>query len=383
MDSHPEKSAADRRLPQLDGLRGTAILLVLIHHFGLPLPGWLDWGPVAPSIFFMLSGYLITNSLMKLRAGPGGAALLGGLLQYHARRFSRLIPALYVLLAVGWLAGMPEFREDLAWHAAFFSNVLMAVNDEWLHSLSHLWSLAVQEQFYLVWPVILFLPTRCMPWALAGAFAGAALFRLWCLHAGTSEFFRWFMMPGSLDDFATGGLVAWAMQKKGEVRLIPAGWTLPTGLVAAACWVVSRWLRGYYLHEPSHWGIAFVETFQSVFFAWLLICLFQHARSPWVKVFAFPPLVYTGRISYGLFLWHMFVLFSLGPYLDAAGLGLREHPFLRCFVLMVASFVVAGLSWATLESPFIAWSRRLGTSAALRTAWRRLLTKFPVQSGGI
>jgi peptidoglycan/LPS O-acetylase OafA/YrhL len=78
-----------------------AVLCVIWHHFGLPIPKWLDWGPIAPSVFMVLSGYLITRSLTKLR----GNVSCGGLLSFHARRLTRLLPALYIMLAVGWLAG--------------------------------------------------------------------------------------------------------------------------------------------------------------------------------------------------------------------------------------------------------------------------------------
>ena len=96
----------------------------------------------------------------------------------------------------------------------------MAVTGEWAGFLSHLWSLAMQEQFYLVWPLVLLLPTRYLLPTLLVAYAGAAVFRAWCLHVGVSDLFRWFMLPGSLDAFAAGGFVAWAqMARRGAEKL--------------------------------------------------------------------------------------------------------------------------------------------------------------------
>ncbi len=165
------------RLPQLDGLRGAAILFVIWHHFGLHLPGWLDIGPIAPSMFFLLSGYLITRSIL---GGVMGPAQMAG---YHARRFARLLPALYVMLLVGWLIGLEEFRDGLGWHAGFLTNFQMVANDDWSGSLSHLWSLSMQEQFYFIWPLVLLLPNRLLPGAFLTLFVGAAVFRAGCLQA--------------------------------------------------------------------------------------------------------------------------------------------------------------------------------------------------------
>ena len=111
--STDKSSARPDRLAQLDGMRGVAVLFVIWHHFGLPIPKWLDWGPIAPSIFMMLSGYLITRSLEKMRGQVTGA----GLLSFHARRLTRLLPALYhagLGLAVG-LGGVSRQHPMARW----------------------------------------------------------------------------------------------------------------------------------------------------------------------------------------------------------------------------------------------------------------------------
>lgn len=350
MTTHTSEAA---RLPQIDGLRGVAVLFVIWHHFGLHLPGWLDWGPVAPNIFFLLTGFLITQSLLRMRDHPRP----GGLFSYHARRFTRLLPALYVMLAVGWLAGIAEFREGLPWHAAFASNFQMIFNDDWSGSTSHLWSLSVQEQFYLLWPLILLLPTRCLLPALLGLLAGAVVFRAWCLHAGTSEFFRWLLLPSSLDTFAAGGLIAWLLARKGDAPLIPPRWRIPAAGAALACWFIARTLRG--LYGSAKLGLSFIDTFETIFFAWLLIELLQYGRGPLGRAFSLPPLCQIGRISYGIYIWHMLVVLAIGPHLDAIGWNAAEHNILRAAALTGASIGVAALSWIALEKPFIAWGRRL------------------------
>lgn len=352
MPDRPAHTNPDR-LSQLDGLRGLAILFVMWHHFGLHLPGWLDWGPVAPNIFFLLSGYLITRSLLKMQKNPAGGQIFG----YHARRFTRLLPALYIMLGVGFLIGLPEFREGIGWHALFASNLQMIANDEWSGYASHLWSLSVQEQFYFIWPLILFLPTRFLPATMVFIFIGSALFRAWCLRAGMTEMFRWLMLPSSLDTFAAGSLIAWLMIHRKNGPMIPSFWRLPAALAAIGCWFYARNLRGLYgTGDPA---LAFVDTFETAFFAWMLIELLEFPKSALSKAFSNPLLCQVGRISYGLYIWHMLVFLAVAPHLDAWGLTSAQNNILRCGALTLASAGVAVVSWIALEKPFIAWGKRL------------------------
>lgn len=360
MSASPPASSADR-LPQLDGLRGAAILFVAWHHFGLHLPGWMDIGPIAPNIFFILSGYLITRSILKRGMGTGQ------MLAYHARRFARLLPALYVMLLVGWLAGLEEFREGLGWHAGFLTNFQMVAQDDWSGAVSHLWSLAVQEQFYFLWPLVLFLPARLLPGTFLALIVGSALFRAGCLLAGTTDFFRWFLLPGSLGAFAAGALLAWLMLRSRGEKLIPPQWMLPTAGLVLGFWVAGRRLRG--LEGTGHPALALVEIFETITILFLLVILLQNLNAPVVRMFSFKPLVGIGRVSYGVYVWHMLVARAFGPLLDHAGLTVQAHSFARCFFLSFASVGVAWLSWISLERPFIAWVRRLSEPGG---AWQTI-----------
>jgi hypothetical protein len=207
----PPKSASrpsSGYLPQLDGLRGLAIIAVALHHFGFHPPSWIDWGPVGPSVFFMLSGYLITLSLWKLEATYQAKQisfwrLLAG---FHARRIFRLLPILIILILIGSFTDLPEYRETWAWSLTFTTNLLLVLHNDWIGGISHFWSLSMQEQFYFLWPVVLLVPRAFFPQAMVAAIALAAGFRLTCIEVGAPEFARWFLLPGSLDAFATGGL---------------------------------------------------------------------------------------------------------------------------------------------------------------------------------
>ncbi|MCX7869518.1 MAG: acyltransferase, partial [Terrimicrobiaceae bacterium] len=352
------------RLAQLDGLRAEAILGVMLHHFGVKPCGWWDWGPVAPTMFFLLSGFLITGTLEKVRAGGGADA--GWLIGFHLRWFARLAPALYLLLAMGWLAGLREYREGWLWHGLFLSNVKMAAAGEWAASLSHLWSLAMQEQFYLMWPLILLVPRAWLAATLIGLCAAAAGFRATCLAFGAPEMFRWLMLPGSLDAFAMGGLLAIACRKV-EMRgaVLWGG-----GLLAAGCYVASRILR--HLDGTGSPWMALVETFEVLAFGWLILMLVRRPESILARLLASRPLAFLGTLSYGLFIWHMLVASALAPWLDAWGLSIQAALLPRTLILLSASLLFAWLSWAAIERPSIGWAREAADrlAASLGQAWR-------------
>ena len=158
---------SQRYVPGLDGLRAIAVLAVIAYHIGL---GWAPGGLLGVGVFFTLSGYLITDLLLGQHAATGGLPLL----DFWRRRARRLLPALFTMLAVVacWVAllrpsQLPALRGAMAAAAAYVSNWwLIAQNSSYFarfgppSPLGHLWSLAVEEQFYLIWPWLLWLGLR-------------------------------------------------------------------------------------------------------------------------------------------------------------------------------------------------------------------------------
>jgi peptidoglycan/LPS O-acetylase OafA/YrhL len=355
-NASPAQPRAGAYLPQLDGLRGLAILAVVFHHFDFHPPSWIDWGPVGPSVFFLLSGYLITLSLWKLQDKHDGRLwnLSQAVASFHARRICRLFPVLCVLLAIGWLCGIEEYRETWLWHASFLTNFYIVAHNEWIGSLSHLWSLSVQEQLYLLWPLVLLVPRTLFPYAMVLVIFGAATFRLGCIFTGASEFSRWFLLPGSLDAFATGGLSAWISQNRHACAITSRRLAAPLVCVALASLAFSRYLR---FLPNTHPGIAAIELFECVFFGWLLLCLVEVPKSLASRALTFRPLIFVGKVSYGIFVFHNIVAVSISPWLRAVGLNEVDHPFLRATILASVSTVVAAASWRWMEQPLNCWVR--------------------------
>src|SRR5262249_40880734 len=149
-------------MPQLDGLRAVAVLAVVAHHtLPGPLVDALNPGAAGVRLFFVLSGFLITGILLGCRESMAQQGAGQALASFYARRFLRIFPLYYFALAVVLLAGVQEARDGAAWHLAYLSNVY-GVRQGWLGSLAHFWSLAVEEQFYLVWPALVLSLPR--PW---------------------------------------------------------------------------------------------------------------------------------------------------------------------------------------------------------------------------
>lgn len=343
--------------PQLDGLRGIAILSVLLHHFEVRLPGLFDWGPIGVRIFFLLSGYLITQSLWRLQADArerGG--YWKGLFGFHARRMARLTPVLYAMVAVACLMGLPEFRNAAAWHLAFLSNFFALHVGDWPDAASHLWSLSVQEQFYLLWPfVILVTPRRALPWLLGILFVGAMGFRAAIMATGASDFYRWVMLPGVIDSFALGALIACGKKSGRPLPLISgrSGWL--AAAVALAAYVLARYVRFGLIEGPVS---AIIESLENIFFAWLLLRTAAGWGGWMGRLFENPALVYLGKISYGLYIFHVLVNVALTPWLDQVGLDARGHALIRSVPLLAISVGVAALSYHFVEAPLAAWVRR-------------------------
>ncbi|CAN5397760.1 acyltransferase [soil metagenome] len=363
-------------LPQLDGLRGFAILAVVFHHFGVHPPGWIDWGPVGPSVFFMLSGYLITISLWKLKKEPTRNAWhFGSLIAgFHARRMARVLPLVFLLLIVGSLLGFEEYGKTWPWHLTFLSNVAIIVKNEWIGTLSHLWSLSLQEQFYLLWPLVLLLPVRTFPYVMVVLVLAAAVFRLVCILQGSTELFRWLALPASIDAFATGAFVAWFLRH----RLVKSTSSLRSVwlflVLALASLAFSRYLR---FLPDSNPATAAVEIFECAFFGWLLLHLIDRPQSMAARFLCFRPLIYVGRISYGIFIFHTLISVLVPKWLGLDTYIAEGHHLLGAAFLAAVSIAVATASWYCIEQPLNAWIRRVDFSPTTGWLARRFASFHP------
>lgn len=328
----------EQRNSALDGLRGLAILLVLASHASagrFPLGGM-----VGVTLFFVLSGYLITGVLLRERERSGGVDFV----RFYVRRGVRLLPALAALLILApvalWLMRDPRLGPDLigASLAAFFylSDFLRASGDP-LVVLGHTWSLAVEEQFYLIWPVLLVLVAsrwltrrRLLPSVIV---LGAA-FAVWRLAAsGVFSFDRAYF---ALDTNAFGLLFGACL------ALRPAHLSSRAGTILATSAAAALLVFAMVPLEPGSAAYYVALTFGAPVAGLLAVAAVAGAQTA-QRPFTMAPLVFFGRISYSLYLWHEVILLSKpgGSDIDGAWRA----------VAVAAALLLALLSWVFVESP--------------------------------
>jgi peptidoglycan/LPS O-acetylase OafA/YrhL len=345
-----------RRMPQLDGLRAIAVLLVIWSHWSRGYKYILGThaGFLGAQLFFVLSGYLISGILFdcSLR-DPAGKQRWFILRQFYIRRSLRIFPLYYMVLGLAVLLNVPPFRTTWPWHAAYLSNV-----HYWMFGISegygtHLWSLSVEEHFYILWPILmLFLPKKSrLPCILLLIFS-APLFRLifGLMHWGNDSSMAFWLTPGSLDSLGVGALLAYA--ERFQIESVP----LLTNLFLGAG------IAGYVAIHISQKMAAWDQTCCAFFFCWLVWKASQGMTGWFGALLECKPVAYLGRISYGVYVVHGFALAFWYWALDS-GTGYHLLAWFhvppqvygtRAFIVLMISVITCGLaafSFRYYESP--------------------------------
>ena len=359
----PKEQVKSSYQPHLDGLRALAILGVLFEHFGVAMPALLRCGPLSVRFFFVLSGYFITLSLWKLKAeiseSHGGSFL--PVCRFYLSRFLRIGPPFYLALIVGAIFGITEVRTNFFWLATFQANNYIAYIGYWPEAISHFWSLAVQEQFYLIWPVIvLTLPKRWFLPTMGAFIVFGLVFRLFCIATDAPTLMRWVTLFGCFDSFAVGALIAYLRQTRllDQIRLFSRTILFAMPLTAFGCFFLGRALMTL---PENNLFLALTESVDAVFLAWALSMTLVGVKDRYARLLSWAPLVYLGRISYGIYVYHVFVIIMISPLLVPYGLTETHFAFGRIAVLMLLTLVVSVLSWHYMEQPFLAWKKALAT----------------------
>ena len=341
---------------ELDGLRGISILLVLGLHF---VPRLFPGGYFGVDIFFVLSGFLITSLLLQEWSTRNSINLK----DFYIRRALRLGPALGVyLLALGAYAfifltrqSAHEVYTGILWTLSYVSNWVMALKpNQPLSILAITWSLAIEEQFYLMWPLLLTgllaakLQRRSILIALALGVVFVAVYRVLLWHAGASPRRLYYgtdtHADGLLLGCLIGCLVSWGR--------IPQSKTI--GRIVNSLALISFLFIGYLVATTtSHDPILYRGLFSlaSLAIATMLLALLKYPAALATMILRFRPLVWVGRISYGLYLWHW----------PVRGLvfGKSVQPSIKQIMgAIVLSFTVTALSFYVIEQPFLRWKKR-------------------------
>jgi peptidoglycan/LPS O-acetylase OafA/YrhL len=339
--------------PDIDGLRAVAVTMVIAYH---AFPRLLPGGFTGVDVFFVISGYLITQ-LVLVGLHQRTFSLLG----FYQRRMRRIVPALLVVLAacfaVAWFTLLPgEFRwfgQSVLWSAPFLANVFFArvtgYFDPGAHYnvLLHLWSLGVEEQFYLLWPILLMLAVRygVTMRVLGGVIAASFAISVWGARAAPIAHF---FLPGARAwELAVGAMLAAGQPRTSAPAVAHTAWLGSGGwcwyaqrssLAALALIVAGALLLSANNTFPGAWGV--IPTSGAA----LLIAAGPHSLVN-RRFLATSPLVLVGRLSYSLYLWHwpLFVFARL--------IWGQELPRAAIAGVIAITFVAAWATYRLVEVP--------------------------------
>ena len=327
------------KIPQLDGIRGLAILVVMFHN-SQKFPRLFANGWMGVDLFFVLSGFLITGILLDTRKSPGYFK------NFYARRCLRIWPLYYALLlfmfALVPLVRPSEahvaFQRSAPWwgYALFLQNFLIAVPTNAAGALAVTWSLAIEEQFYLVWALVVrFCSSMQITRIAIAVICLSPVLRYYLALHHVNLYSNVFCR---LDGLMAGSLLAVVVRKENFLpsKFTTAAWisllvTAPLAFLTRAQWLV------FSFTALASACLVYVALFSAQ--KWLRLALTNRF------------IVYTGTISYGLYLLHKI------PFDVMQSLHVERHPLLMVSVAIAGGYVLAILSWNLLEKPFLRLKR--------------------------
>ncbi len=379
------------RVQALDGIRGIAVLMVMVCHFapsGFPqttlgrfLRRASEAGGCGVDLFFVLSGFLITGILYEAKTSPHYFR------NFYMRRVLRIFPLYYgfLLMFFGVLPHLMPFTprmqaiaEQQQWLWCYGTNIHMALKGHWIYEadwliLGHFWTLAIEEQFYLVWPLVVFLLSRrALMSVCIGCFVLAAGLRTFFVLHGAPAVEVEVFTPCRIDALTMGAFAALAIRGNFARFIKPTQWSTPLcGLIVLA---VSIWRRRWDALDPVIATFGF--SVLVVFFAGILLLAVRAKPGNKVAgVLRHPLLVAFGTYSYALYVFHVPLRPLLDKFISAHSLGVALHSqylgvAARVVLAIAASMIPAILSWHLYEKHFLKL-KRFFESIPLESSSRR------------
>ena len=339
-------------------------MFVVVYHFSVFLMG-LKWQYDLGSFivfFFVLSSYLITRILLgaKAKAADYSMPFWKVAVNFLTRRTLRIFPAYYLYLMILMLfafEGM-DLRLHPGYYFGYMYNVWIFITHNWGPYAVHLWTLAVEEQFYIIWPwIILFIPDKLLPKIFVLMVFGGIIFRVSFLYFAPQvpQFPMLVQMPACIDSFAAGALLAYYHYKGHEKNL----WLKGVSLAAIPFWILIIVTN----HHRSFIGLD--RVFVS-FFALTLVDMANQGYKGFLKIFLENKLVqYLSKISYGIYLYHLIAALFFWKLFDMVQQSMMKSgydlsalekfiasPYISFWIYFAISIGCATVSWYCLEKPF-------------------------------
>lgn len=368
-DTHVVATPLPGHLTVLDGVRGLAILLVLVYHFtmGMSGQGWparilfkltsVGWCGV--NLFFVLSGFLITGILADTRSSAHRFR------NFYMRRALRIFPLYYGTLLVlfglipwlsQWTEGFQGIEQAWPWLWSYGTNILISVQGKWF-PMSHFWSLAVEEHFYLVWPLLVFtLDRRTAIRVCLGMIGLALVVRIWQVQHGL-VLSAYTLTLSRMDGLALGALIALAIRgEQGLEAIVPLA-KKGAQLSGAAILLVALWRFGLRFHDSVVQTLGYLLL--DLFFASGIVVLVAAPKvAPLARLFNLSVLRTLGRYSYGIYVYNsIFILIADGlaiPQLVAVWTdSIVVERLVYVTIAMGFTLSMAWLSWHLVEKHFL------------------------------
>lgn len=337
---------------QLDALRAIAVFGILVSHW-IPKHSFLNsnlaLGIIGVKFFFVLSGFLITLLLLQYTKNIEHRKknIVETIRRFYLRRFLRICPIYYLTILLTTIFYLRR-HPSLIWHLTYTSNFYYSLHQWDINS--HFWTLAIEFQFYLFWPLlILLLPQKHLEKLIISTIIIAPLFRLLCVAMGLSEEIRMqLLIPGCFDSLGLGALLAFYNYNPHRARnkklLCNLGFWLGGALSFAL--VVSR------PHIDPGFRLVIQDSINAFFFFWVVERAARGFGGIVGMVLEFKPLVYLGKISYGIYIYHSFVAAVIVPNsLSYLGFSYPKSIAMGFVLNAITTIILAMLSWQYIEQP--------------------------------
>ena len=370
-DSPHSRRSTGFYAPELDALRWFAVLGVMLAHFSWTWNQRIDWGGPGVRLFFVLSGFLITHVLLRVRddCGRGLLSRPTGLRIFLVRRVFRLWPLYFASLVLAYGLQLPGTESPFWWHGTFLTNHYVFSFQQWPGLLAHYWTLALEQQFYLLWPlVVLWLPSRALSGVLVALiFIGPAGRFLELLHQSPASKTACILLPSCVDFFALGAVSTIAWRRDLLIHLGSRVLLRSVVFFAGGWLIVGAWLDAQ--GRPPGYFRVWDATVQAFGFAALIVYLLRFPDGRFAGFLRWRPFVYLGQISYGIYVLHN-LSHRFGPSIcrRITGENYLGTESVHVLFYIVLSIAMAAISFHVLEEPLRRLGQRLvsGTSARPR-----------------